>query len=143
MREYDKEKKYYMNYPIIKDKWEFLFESLSDIELEELVGLYLQVEKNYGIYTSTNKKYTKSYEFVLFNKENGERAYLQVKEHDINIESLYKLGSLGKVYIFSNNDTEYNDKRVIRITKKDLMKFIRKKIYIMPDKIKILFGENM
>lgn len=81
MREYDKEKKYYMNYPI--------------------------------------------------------------KEHDINIESLYKLSSLGKVYIFSNNDTEYNDKRVIRITKKDLMKFIRKKIYIMPDKIKILFGENM
>lgn len=141
MKKYNEYNNYYKKIPEIKDKWESLWEGLLDVELEELVGLYLQVDMGYGVYTSTNKKDTKQYEFVLFKKETGERAYIQVKANNINL-SLYKdLTKYGKVFIYSNNDKEYETiDNIIVITKKELQSFISNNKNILPNKVRLLLN---
>ncbi len=139
MTKYNSFNNYYKELPCIDDKWNFLWSGLLDYELEELVGLYLQVELGYGIYTSTNKKDTKQYEFVLFKRDSGEKAYLQVKEHDININEYKDLIKYGKVYIFSNNETQYEEiDNIVRITRNQIIDFIKSHKKILPDRVKYL-----
>lgn len=55
-------------------------------DLEDIVGLYLQKEKNYLIFPSTNKTGTKDYEYKLVQKFNPyKNAIIQCKNND-NIE---------------------------------------------------------
>lgn len=132
----EKFKKNYYKINIPKDKWSYFWSGMLAEELEELVGLYLQIKKEYGIYTSTCKDDTKQYEFVLFEKDTGKKVYLQVKEHDINLEKYNDITKNNLLYIFSNNDTEYENKtNVIRITKMELQTFIEENKKILPDKI--------
>ena len=138
----NKKGKYRSELKKIKDKWEYFWNYIGADELEELVGLYLQVEKNYGIYTSTNKHDTIHIEFVLFDRKTGEKAFLQVKEHDINIYDYIELSKQGIVYIFSNNDTEYESiNNIVRITRKQIEEFCnnRKHKKFLPGKIKYIF----
>ena len=81
----EKAEESYYEMDMVKDKWSFFWSGILAEELEELVGIYLQVKKGYGVYTSTCKDDTKQYEFVLFEKDTGRKAYLQVKEHDYKL----------------------------------------------------------
>lgn len=65
----------------IEDIW-----TINDpLEVEELVGLFMQMKLEYGIYTSTNKKSEKEYEYVLFKRSNPvQKALLQVKTTDLS-----------------------------------------------------------
>lgn len=77
----------YYEYKKPEDKWKDFLKIMGPLEVEELVGLYMQIGLGYGIYTSTNKKDTKEYEYILFNrKKPEEKAKLQVKTRDINLE---------------------------------------------------------
>lgn len=132
----EKSKKDYYKLDIPKDKWSYFWSGMLAEELEELVGLYLQIKKNYGIYSSTCKNDTKQYEFVLFEKDTGKKAYLQVKEHNISLDDYNDITKNNLLYIFSNNDTEYESKaNIIRITKIELQKFIEENKNILPYKI--------
>lgn len=132
----EKYQKDYYKIDKVKDKWSFFWSGIHDEELEELVGLYLQVKMGYGIYTSTCKNDTKQYEFVLFEKDTGRKVYLQVKEHDINLEDYNDITKNNLLYIFSNNNTIYEDKaNVITITRTELQTFIEENRRILPNKI--------
>ncbi len=126
-------------YPIkeINSKWEYFWSAMNPELLEELCSLYLQIEKGYGIYISTKHRSTKQYEFVLFDKKNGQRAYLQVKEHNINIEEYEDITKNDILYIFSNNNTQYKENgNIKRITREEIQDFINKNSKILPEKIK-------
>lgn len=98
-------------------------------DLEELVILYLQYKYNYGVFTNTCKKNTKTYECVLFDKSNFEKIFVQVKNGKINLNDAdYKNIYLdNKFYFFSNIEEysgNYSNENIIIINKEDLEIFI-------------------
>ncbi len=52
---------------------------LHPIDVEDLLGIYLQVEKGYILYPSTSKNDTAEYEFMLMQKDSKKRAVVQCK----------------------------------------------------------------
>jgi hypothetical protein len=52
---------------------------LDSDDLEDLLGLYLQIEKNYLVFPSTNKKDTAEYEYMLINRDTTKLAVIQCK----------------------------------------------------------------
>ena len=116
--------------------YEIANSSISDIsnlrfeDLEELVILYLQFKYNYGVYTNTCKKATKTYECVLFDKQNFENIYVQVKNGKINLnDDDYKNIYLENKFYFFSNIGEYSgdikNSNIIIINKNDLEEFIK------------------
>lgn len=100
-------------------------------ELEELVTTYLQVEKNLGVYTRTCKANTKTYECVMFNKQNFTKSYVQVKTGEINLDDAdYKnIYSNNKFYFYSNSEKylgKTKNNNIIIIPKHELTRFIKK-----------------
>ena len=136
--------KYKYKLELIKDKWKYFWGRINSEELEEIIGLYLQIEKNYGVYTSTCKKSTIQAEFELFDRQTGEKAFLQVKEYTIDIKQYIDLAKEGKVYIFFFFDFEYEKvNNIIRITRTEVEKFIVKRLKMLPRKIKYIFEEEV
>lgn len=125
-----------------------LWSILSVMEIEELVGLYMQIKLRYGIYTSTNKKDTKEYEFILFKLNNPrEKAKLQVKTSNINLD-LYNYDDC-IFYFFTTGDYFKNGKKLGQnelntfeknnnvkfIDKKDLINFVKNNEEFLPYKL--------
>ena len=112
-----------------KKNIDILLDVIDSSDLEELVGLYLQLEMNYGIYTSTNKRDTKSIEFVLFNRDNPNiKAKLQVKNNEIDLSN-YSFDSNYIYYFYSNCNkykNKYENKNIRFIMRDDLINFIKK-----------------
>ena len=59
-------------------------------DLEDLLGLYLQKEKGYFVFPSTNKTGTACYEYILVNKK-GEKAIIQCKTGKAEIDDTQSL----------------------------------------------------
>lgn len=78
---------------------------------EDLLGLYLQKEKNYYIYPSTNKLATAAFEYELIQKDTLKKAIIQCKMSDTNID-LNSLLSYGyDIYCTTDKgNILYNDK---------------------------------
>ena len=100
-------------------------------ELEELVTTYLQVEKDLGVYTSTCKINTKTYECVMFDKHNFNKIYVQVKTGEINLEDNDYANIYNKnvFYFYSNSEKYLGNKRnnnIRIIPKYELIEFIEK-----------------
>lgn len=126
----------------IKDFFNFLLVE----DLEEIVSLYLQLEKNYLIYTSTNKIDTAKYEFVMISRDGKEKCYTQVKtgndklvpENYINLTE-----NSNKVYLFALNGYEGEDiNNVICLKKDEILKFLLNNKKILPNRIKYWMDET-
>ena len=126
----------------IKDFFNFLLAE----DLEEIVSLYLQLEKNYLIYTSTNKIDTAKYEFVMISRDGKEKCYTQVKtgndklvpENYINLTE-----NSNKVYLFALNGYEGEDiNNVICLKKDEILKFLLNNKKILPNRIKYWMDET-
>lgn len=74
---------------------------ISDEDLEDVVVLFLQTERNCVVFASTCKKDTKNVECILASRSDGSRVGVQVKsgsfKPDFNLYSEFE----GKVYLFS------------------------------------------
>lgn len=132
-------KKYYDIKPIIKDDIldMFLYE-----DMEEIVSLYLQVKKNYLVYTSSNKIDTQTYEFVMVSKDGKNLCYAQVKTGGIpldgkNFEHLVKTNN--EVYLFAVSQKYINidNKNIIALTKDEIISFIYNNKFLMPERVKM------
>ncbi len=127
-----KEEYYKVN--LKKDFW-LLF---SDQEIEEIIGLYLQFEKNYKVYITSKKKATKKYEFTMVNEKN-ERAAVQVKSGNTPLNYKDYLNDKYKIFLFSACG-EYggvpNTDKIEIIEKRDIEDFILKRKNILPDNIR-------
>ena len=93
-----------------------LLECFKPLELEEIIGLYLQVELKYGIYTSTVKANTKEYEYILFSNNHNQTAKVQVKSGNINLIN-YTLDDNQIFYFFTLENYYFGNKK---LTQKDL-----------------------
>ena len=106
-------------------------DNMKSEELEELVTTYLQVEKDLGVYTSTCKINTKTYECVMFDKHNFNKIYVQVKTGEINLEDNDYANIYNKnvFYFYSNSEKYLGNKRnnnIRIIPKYELIEFIEK-----------------
>lgn len=104
---------------------------LHDKSIEELVILYLQVEKGYFVYSSTLKPVTRTYECRMVNL-NGEYAFPQVKSGSVSLNANDYMQALiekenSKVYLFaaSENYTKNEDERFVYLTRRELEEFAR------------------
>lgn len=119
-------------------------------DVEEIVSLYLQKEKEYLIYTSTNKIDTKKYEFVMVSKDGFEKCYTQVKTGSVPLnpdefEELLKkdenIEIKKKVYLFAVSE-KYEGKsgkfeNIICLKNEEILKFIKENKNILPERVKI------
>ena len=131
-----------------KNKWNYLWDSMGALEIEEIVGLYMQIKLGYGIYTSTNKKDTKEYEYILFKRENPkEKAKLQVKTSNININE-YNIGDMP--FYFFTTGYYWKDGKILKneeikkiekqnnvkfLTKEELLEFAKGNLNVLPYKL--------
>ena len=148
-RAYNKysEKEYYKT-SAIHNKEDDLWSILGTMEIEELAGLYMQIKLNYGVYTSTNKRDTKEYEFVLFKRDNPkEKAKLQVKTSNINLDLYYYDDSVFYFFTtgkYSKNGKALNENELQEfeksnnakiISKEELLDFVKNNKDVLPYKL--------
>lgn len=119
---------------------------LSAEDIEEIVGLYLQIEKNLYIYTSTCKTDTSLIEFQLTDK-NGQLYGLQVKTGDttLNADDYSDFSKKMKIFLFTSNDNIYNIEKypnIEKINSEDISLFIKNNLKLLPEKIKFWFASD-
>ncbi|MGL5950956.1 MAG: hypothetical protein ACRCZH_06015 [Cetobacterium sp.] len=116
---------------------------LHSTDIEEIIGLYLQIEKNLFVYTSTNKIDTAQIEFELVDI-NGNHYGIQVKSGDTSIDAkdFENLSEQMKVYLFACNNNVYNldkNRNIEKIEIDDVTVFLRKNLNLLPNRIKTWF----
>jgi len=119
-----------------------IFSLLSSEDLEDVVGLYLQLEKKFVLIPSSRGRNdeTLKYEFELMN-EKGERAVVQVKSGNtkINPKEYEKETFKGKIFLFSPAGYEYETKSdtIETLSKSAIEEFLKEYKEKLPLKIKI------
>lgn len=125
-------------YPDRAVKRDEILDFLQAEDVEEAVSLYLQLEKGYLLYSSTNKLSTQTYEFVAVARDGSHKAYPQVKTGNVPLDGdQYRdLTANGdKVYLFTVGGEYYNTSDMEIIDKKALIDFIYGHKSIMPGRI--------
>ena len=114
-------------------------------DVEEIVSLYLQLEKNYLIYTSTNKINTAKYEFVMISRDGKEKCCIQVKTGNTTLDPenyIYLTENNVKVYLFTlEGYKRENINNVICLKKEEILDFIKNNKEILPSRIKYWMEE--
>lgn len=126
-------------YPDCAIKKEEILDFLQPEDVEEAVSLYLQLEKGYLIYSSTNKLDTQTYEFVAVAKDGSHKAYPQVKTGNVSLDGDHykELTTSGdRVFLFTVNGEYKNTAGMNIIDRKALIDFIYGHKGIMPGRIK-------
>lgn len=110
-------------------------------DLEDILSLYLQIEKGYIIYPSTCKKSTAVYEYMLINKYTYKKAVVQCKTGSVEINENFSIINDFKdfdVYITTISGkypTKLPDNvKIITIDK--LLSFALKNENILTDRVK-------
>lgn len=119
-----------------------ILESLLPEDVEEIVSLYLQYEKNYLLYSSSNKIDTQKYEFVMVSRDGTHLAYAQVKTGNVLLDGRefeHLLEGDNKIYLFtsSENYKNINNDNIKIISKNDLINFLYNNLKIMPNRIRM------
>lgn len=126
-------------YPDQAVKKDELLDFLQPEDVEEAVSLYLQLEKEYLIYSSTNKLDTQTYEFVAVAKDGSHRAYPQVKTGNVPLDgnNYRELTANGnKVFLFTVGGAYRNTAGMEIISQQDLIEFIYRNKDVMPGRIR-------
>lgn len=105
---------------------------LSAEAIEEIVLLYLQIEKHYYIYSSTVKYAFPKFECQMVNKE-GKRAYPQVKSGAVSLDAnnymdIFKYDPTAEVYLFSVSESYIKNgcDNIYFLYRTELEEFIKK-----------------
>lgn len=141
--------------PIKKDEF---IDLLQSEDLEELVSIYLQVEKDYLLYSSSNKLDTQSYEFVMVHRSGKNKAIAQVKQGDKTevdlglfdqaVQSSQERKELLKIYICDpsskglQKNTLLNGSnycKIYRLSEKVLLDFFVQNTHIMPERMLTMY----
>ena len=107
-------------------------------DVEEIVGLYLQVKEKLYVYTSTNKKSTDKIEFALVD-DKGKKYGVQVKTGDVEIHGKdYKSISEDMIiFLFATSNKVYieNNENLIHIDVEKITEFIKNNKALLPERI--------
>jgi hypothetical protein len=128
-------------YPVPGPKQKLdIFDLLSAVELEDVVGLYLQLERGYAVIPSSRqtKGDTLFYEYELLHRRDGTPAFVQVKSGNVKID-LSAYARFGrKIYLFS--PAGYYGKKpqnAIPLDRDELEGFITKGVSTLPSSIQV------
>lgn len=127
------------HYPAYTVKKAEVLDFLQPEDVEEAVSLYLQLEKGYLIYSSTNKLDTQTYEFVAVARDGTHKAYPQVKTGGVSLDgSDYRELLMGgnKVFLFTVGGKYMNTAGMEIIDRQTLSDFIYMHKDIMPGRIR-------
>lgn len=116
-----------------------LFDTASPEDLEDLVSLYLQ-SLGWMIFPTTSKASMASYEFVLVNQSNGERAGVQVKSGNVWRLDQAVAGDFDKFFIFLANPSAHltgSDPRIQILNRKDLLDFAQANWKLLPKRLQL------
>ncbi len=125
-------------------------------DLEDLLGLWLQIDQDYIVFPSTNKQGTKDYEYMLKKKDGSRKAVIQCKTGYSDIDAskfngyvnnkgynVYLITTFGCVYNMTDKIIEVNkefieeDKAQMYVISLDyLLKWAKENKIILPDRIK-------
>ena len=124
----------------------FPLTAIAHDDLEDIVALYLQIEKGWHIIPSTVKGSTPTTEFVLRNAHGG-RAYLQVKAGQTQIEKAEIPQDVDFFYSFypsavGAGDLPSQDAKWIQIGVDELTAFARSHRDIMPKFVQLLLERD-
>lgn len=80
-----------------------VFDLLSDVDLEDVVGLYLQLERGYAVVPSSRstRNDTPFYEFELVSRKDASPAYVQVKSGNVVINVDHYVNFRRTIFLFS------------------------------------------
>ena len=120
----------------------YSLEMLHPEDLEELISLYLQVEKGYLLYSSTNKIDTQTYEFVMVKNDGSHRAYTQVKSGNsdtLDGNDYKELVNPNIMYLYSSKCINCDNQFTIRINEDELLRFVKNHESILPRRIKLIW----
>ena len=113
------------------------FQYLGPLELEDAVGLYLQVERNYVIVPSTCKQSTPDVEGNLINRMTGKTAFFQVKSKGASIKNPDFDTFDGRVYVMTvSNQRQLTSNNVEYISAEQVETFLRTNRNILPTWLK-------
>ena len=117
-----------------------IFSLLSAEDLEDVVGLYLQLERDYALIPSSRGRRddTIKYEYELLNKK-GEKAFVQTKSGNIIINPDDYKESDGKYFLFSPAGYKYEVKSdtIETLPKSIIEEFLKKYKERLPLNIKV------
>ncbi|WP_148360589.1 hypothetical protein [Acidisphaera rubrifaciens] len=116
----------------ISDEVLDIFDFLNDNDIENVIFMYLQTTGWY-VFPNTRLPTTAHYEFVLANRETGERAIVQVKSGCQPIDASQYAGE-EKAFLFAASESygsSIPDNAVI-ITRADLLRFMRESRHLLP-----------
>lgn len=125
-------------YPILATKAESVWDFLHSSQVEELVLLYLQVNKGLRVYTSTVKHDEARFECIMVDSE-GNLVYPQVKSGNTPLKSeeyrdIVERDSSAMVYLFASNQQYgvFQHERINCITEGELQEFIQHHMKLLP-----------
>lgn len=123
-------------YEVSLSEYSDIFMLLDDEETEDVVFMYLQT-KGYYVVPNSRKKDTMTFEYLLIDSSNFERAWVQVKTGNTNLNRDDYLDHGHKVFLFqSNEDYEGSgSENVTCIPKGELLKFMKLKKLLLPKSI--------
>lgn len=123
----------------LRGKQESLLSVIDDADCEDLVGLYVQHHYDYMLIPSTCKSDTMATEFILKHRVTGEKAFVQVKQGNVDPS----LGSIPQdvkeVFYFTTQGAVSDCSAKARvITPKQMMEFFLQAEHqrFVPDRIK-------
>jgi hypothetical protein len=117
-----------------------LYEFMTDQDIEDVVFIYLQAIGWY-VLPGTRTATTAHYEFVLVNRENGERAVVQVKSGGAWIDaSLYSGQEKAFLFAVSGNYGSNIPPNAVIITRQQLNEFMRKMGHLLPRAVSTWIG---
>lgn len=129
-------KKYYN---VERVKIDNIFSMLHPEDLEDVVGLYLQITHDYVLQPSTCKKDTQLYEAKLVSKDGRRVGYFQVKSGSEDIDCAAFTHLRGTVYLFTamgNYLNQEGNRNIVIIDKGDLQEFIIENMKIMTERLR-------
>lgn len=114
-----------------------IFALLSPLDHEDLAGLYLQAE-GYLLVPSTIKSFTAAYEWVMFHRDSGERAVLQVKSGNAWIDLAPLADIPSRVFVVAADGVAAgrSPENVTIISRAHLVEFATNAPLLMPDRIR-------
>ena len=117
---------------------ERVFSIMSPDDCEDLVGLYLQLEKDYLLIPSSCKASTQSYEYSLVHKLTGRPALVQVKLGTVDISYNDYSSVDADVYLCTTEGQYLGDPKanIHVIAASDLLRFLSGSAAILPEKLK-------
>lgn len=125
-------------YHVKKEKLNF-WSVLSAESIEELVLLYLQVEKGFHIYSSTVKYAFPVFECQMVNNK-GIKCYPQVKSGNVSLNAndyvdVLRMDPNAEIYLFSTSETYTSNecKNVVFLYKNEIESFIRTYKDVLPE----------